>query len=231
MSVEQYLSNLWETGRVQVPPPTFKETNVDRDSLEHLFKMHDRVIRLTFPGTAPPLNLEFAQWSAIFVYRVSQLLVHRGANIKESMTWLEQECPGPIDSSATYSVDLTMRYLPDLIRLANAVNSSDPLIDKLKSIAECWPLSSIGINAIHCAASESIIHHRGLLQLYVDRVIVSSDLSRLHDPIVRHHVRLAIGIHEELAPKLMAAIHGLEEKQINEERSGRSHETGSATAS
>ena len=53
---------------------------------------------------------------------------------------------------------------------------------------------------------ESILEHPSLRTLYIDRIMARKDFSRLSDPRVRELVTAAIGLHEELAPDLLAAV-------------------------
>ena len=117
----------------------------------------------------------------------------------------------PTDNSPAvqYSVDVMMRFLPDLIRHASAVPREDPLMATLYGWAADWPLSSVGVpldRPVDAAAVESIVSDRALLTLYVDRIVARKDLSRLSHPSVVEAVRAAIGIHADLAPEVHAAL-------------------------
>jgi hypothetical protein len=52
---------------------------------------------------------------------------------------------------------------------------------------------------------ETILENSSLRTLYIDRIFARKDLSRLSDPRVRELVTAAIGLHEQLAPELLAA--------------------------
>ena len=43
-----------------------------------------------------------------------------------------------------YFVDLTFRYLPDLLQLAKGLAPGDALVAQLKATARQWPLSLVG---------------------------------------------------------------------------------------
>ena len=91
-----------------------------------------------------------------------------------------------------YSVDVMMRFLPDLIRHASAVPREDPLMVTLYGWAADWPLSSVGVpldRPVDAAAVESIVSDRALLTLYVDRIVARKDLSRLSHPSVVEAIR------------------------------------------
>lgn len=121
--------------------------------------------------------------------------------------------PEDFTASAHYSVDLTMRFLPDLLRLARTRSSGDLLVDELNKLAHQWPLSSVGMGDVVDVSIRPIVEDSCLLQLYVDRIIAREDVGRLSDPSVRLAARRAIGIHRHLAPKIADAIDVLEQEK------------------
>ena len=119
---------------------------------------------------------------------------------------LSQPCPGPIDPATIYSVDLTLRWLPDLLTLARAAATRDVLVDELLRLAREWPLSSVGIKDLPGSEPGAIVEHPSLLQLYVDRIIARRDKSRLGHPAVDRGVRTALGMFPELCPELAEVL-------------------------
>lgn len=207
MSLKTFLESLWSEGRVRVGPPESLaiEENDVQDTRETLQEC-DRLARASFPGTAPELSLRSAVWAAEIFRRASSFLIHRDASADEMKRSLADECPEAASPSVCYSVDLTFRFLPDLIRLARAVSANDPLLEVLMRWAVEWPLSSVGVDLPEAAAASlelaAIVRHSGLLALYADRIIERKDQSRLRHDQVRQAVDSAVGAHPELAPWL-----------------------------
>src|SRR5262249_8722193 len=119
---------------------------------------------------------------------------------------LSAPCPEALNPSIVYSVDLTYRFLPDVLRLARAASPNDPLVEILRGWGRDWPLSSVGIANLNQLDPTSFISDRCLRQLYVDRILREDDVSRLDDPKTRQAVLAAIGKHSKLSPKLVAHL-------------------------
>jgi hypothetical protein len=67
-------------------------------------------------------------------------------------------------------------------------------------------LSSIGIPDVNPTDVAAVCEDRGLLRLYVDRVIARRDVSRLAEARIRAAVRTALGHFDDLASPLAAAL-------------------------
>ena len=123
--------------------------------------------------------------------------------------------PDGANPAVHYSVDLTFRFLPDLVKLARIASEQDPLVERLMAWARHWPLSSVGIGAnVGPVEIGPIVNHPCLLALYVDRVIARRDLTRLDDARVRDGVRQALGLYSELAPVVAAAVESYESSGV-----------------
>jgi hypothetical protein len=174
----------------------------------------DRQARLELAFEGPGLDLRAATWAANQLYRTCQLLVFRDGEPGAIRQALSAAGPEPVTPEVVYSVDLTFRYLPDLMTLARAAASEgDPLVDTLLGLARAWPLSSVGMRDVGEVNVDAFRGHPALRQLYIDRIIARRDLSRLADPRVREAVREAIGLYPQLAPELAGAIHTPEVKR------------------
>lgn len=198
--MHSFLLQLAETGHVTVPPfETDRGQPVDGDAVAALHEIEARE-RLDFPGDAPALSLPAARWAAGTFYRACQLLVCRDVSAAVTAAALAVPCPVARSAETDYSVDLTFRHLPALLRMAWRVASADPLVASLLQLAHAWPLSSVGADGLEpsaLAALDPILAHPGLRQLYVDRVLRHLDIARLHDPRVRDAVDSTLGLHAE----------------------------------
>lgn len=159
----------------------------------------DRAAR---PGMAfdPPLLVESAAaWSVRLLYRSCQFLAYREVDEETVRRTLSEPCPEQPSPAVCYSVDLAMRYIPELLTLSRGIAPGDPLVDALVSLAKRWPLSSVGSTDLGELDPAPFIDHPSLRQLYVDRVLERRDLSRLRHPMVRQAAAAAIGGFPELA--------------------------------
>jgi len=156
--------------------------------------------RKTLPAGLPPVNVAAVEWALTLFYRASQFLVFRELPEEMMRTELDRPCPEEKSAAICYSVDLSFRFLPELLRLTKAVNSQDPMIEFLVVWANEWPLSSVGVSELEVGAVDVILQHPALRTLYVDRILATGDTARLVDPHVSDAVRVALGDFRELSP-------------------------------
>ena len=205
MGLSSFLEDLFHTGRVRVRgiAPLSDEEIAAADSL---LRSAEQAVRLEAPGEPPPFSVVAARWGATMLYRGAQALVYRDVAGEDLATLLRDRCPEPANPATHYSVDLTLRYLPDLLGLARRVSERDALVEQLLELGADWPLSSIGIDGIAVHDPGPILDDPCLLRMYADRMIQKRDLSRLNDERVREAARRAIGAFPELAPDVMRAL-------------------------
>ena len=210
MKLASFVRQLHESGRVSVgPDPSFSSRDVA--ACDDLLQQADHVARLEAALSMPALDLAAARAAAVTMYRGCQALAFRAMDAEALATGLAPELGDTTNPSVHYSVDLTLRYLPDLLALATRVSAEDPLVQRLHRLAARWPLSSVGISGIgaddlDARGVETIASDPGLLALYCDRVIARKDMARLGPPRVRDSVCAAIGAFPELAPEIAAAL-------------------------
>lgn len=199
MSVRNFLVELASSGRVHVgralleKPPSAPEVGPILMDL-------DLAARIEMAGDAPPLSMGPALWATWMLYQGCQFLSFREMDGGLVESRLAVPAPAMASPWVCYSVDLTMRYLPDLVALARGLSPNDPLVAGLLELARAWPLSSVGILGVGPVEVGSFFAHPSLRALYVDRVLERKDASRLQDPQVREAVRSALGDHPSLAP-------------------------------
>ncbi len=199
----RFVSDLFDTGRVQV---SLREDVADAD-LSDLIRQTDRFARDDMPGDAPPLSVAAAGWALAWLVDACRFLVYRDLDAAVVQRSLAHPCPEPPSASVCYSADLFLRFVPDLIRLANAVGTDDPLVDSLHRVAAAWPLSGVGVNKI--AADDSlrpVLAHPALIRLYVDRIIARHAVAELANRQLADAVRNALGGYKQLAPELAKAL-------------------------
>lgn len=202
-----FLESLFDTGRVQcATPDTINQSDAAR-ALDVL-KTTELRVRADMPGTAPEFDAAVALKAAEQCYRACQFLVYRDVDAGTAAAALREAAPHGNSAECHYSVDLTFRYLPDVLRLARATSAGDPLIDELRKLAARWPLSSVGIDGMSFddAALKPILEHPALKRMYVDRIIERAAADRLGHTAVSAAVRAAIGPFPHLAPELARAL-------------------------
>lgn len=201
-----FLSELFDHGRVRVAPPDAAESSAAGNSadadqaVQNVLADRDAAVRTDFPGEAPPPDFAVALWAARQFHRACQFALYRDLPAEAMAAAFAEPCPAAPHASRHYSVDLVFRFLPDLYRLARSASSEDPLCEQLRRWADAWPLSSVGMRDANPADVGPILEHRGLLKLYVDRIIAREDAGRLTVAPVRAAVRAALGAFAELAP-------------------------------
>jgi hypothetical protein len=204
MSLQTFLSELFNEGRVRVGPPRPALPDQDADAADWLIEF-ERQYRLELPDAPPPLAMPVALWAASAFYRACQFLVFRDVEAGTVERELQTGPPGD-DAATHYSVDLTFRFLPDLHRQARAASEADVLVQKLTDWANRWPLSSVGMTGVVPASIDAVTEHPCLRRLYTDRIIACRDVGRLSDERVRRAVAEALGLHTDLAPDIAAAL-------------------------
>jgi len=204
MSVVGFVESLLAGGQVKVPRGAdtagrlYQPASAELDDIAAVLVAFEADYRDSLAGHPPRLNLPAMMWAAMTSFRVCAFLIQRDLDEKAMRTALEVPCPEEPSPAVCYSVDLTLRFLPDFVRLAKAMSPTDPLVVMLKELARRWPLSSVGIADLGEVDPAPFLGDRCLRTLYVDRIIAAKDRSRVEHPVVRDAVQSAVGIHQEL---------------------------------
>ena len=152
-----FVQSLLDTGRVKVPPGGEPLDDVDEAVAEL-----DRAARTDAAFEPPALAVPVAAWALTTVYRAAQALVFREIDADAVRQMLAVPCPLPPSPSVHYSADLSLRYLPDLLALARGIAPDDPLVTGLTTLAQSWPLSSVGVPAAADADPTPFLDHPSL---------------------------------------------------------------------
>jgi len=207
MALDTFLSSLFDHGRLAVPVPESVEGEAELAASGAILDGFEAGWRLDFPGTAPEWDRESGLFAARVLYRGAQGAMFRQIGAEALRAGFALPPPDVGDAaSAHYSVDVTLRFLPDLARMARGASADDPLVGLLDTLAREWPLSSVGMPGVEPESIEPIAGHSGLLRLYVDRIVAAADTSRLGDPRVVDAARRAVGAHHELCPVLSRSL-------------------------
>ncbi len=198
MELVDFVRTLLADGRVLVADIDVGTDNVGDDVVEQLVAFEAEYRQDLF-GTPPPLSRRSAVCGMVALYQACRFLIypqHDQQRVRQAfkIRW-EKRC----NASVHYSVDLTLRFLPDVVQRARRQAERSVLIDELLRLGGRWPLSSVGIEGVVPADVETLVAHPCLLQLYVDRIIARRDLARLNHPAVREAAERAWGMFPELA--------------------------------
>jgi len=196
ITLSQFLEHLFDEGRVMVSAPEPAPAD-ELSAADATLAALEAVYRLDLPGEPPPLSPPAARWAAVSLFYACQFVAFRNAGEEMIAVALASPVPPAEPASLHYSVDLTFRFLPDLLRLARSDAENDPLLGYLQQWAAAWPLSSVGLPGVTPSSIEPIVRDPCLLSIYCDRVIARNDRSRRSDPRVEDAVRQAVG--EEMA--------------------------------
>ncbi len=215
-----FLTALWETGQVSVPelPPTGVSNCSDADRAESVVRLrwYASEERDALPGTPPEVADDAALWGLTAAFTACSLIVHRQHTVETFANVFDSRSLGDITPGMVYSVDLALRFLPDVHRLAVALAESDPLCNVLEDLGRRWPLSSVGMQFREHPESPPVEkvdqltawwHDDCLRRMYVDRIAEREDLSRLTETRVADALRAVMGIHGEMSPKISARLH------------------------
>lgn len=205
MGLPAFVNELFQSGRVRVSG-IYQLGDEELQECEAILRSIEESVRLELAGEAPPFSPPAALWAATRLFRGAQALVYRELDGEELTRMFSDACHDPPNPATHYSVDLTLRYLPDLLAQARRTAQRDALVERLQALAADWPLSSVGTGSVSGRDLRPILGHPGLFQLYTDRIIQRRDHSRLSEPRVREAVRQALGAFPELAPDIARTL-------------------------
>jgi hypothetical protein len=152
---------------------------------------------INFPFSPPEFNGAAALWGAKTVYTAAQILLYR-EHSEEELIGLFPEFSEQITPDAILSVDLCLRFLPQILNDTKNIDANDKLIPILEKILKTWHFSGIGISAPNNDLDfELIFSNECLTQLYLDRVIESKDLERAKQPNLKEKIRAILGNYPE----------------------------------
>jgi MoxR-vWA-beta-propeller ternary system domain bpX4 len=187
-----FLENLFENGRVSVPAPRPLAAD-ELFAADKTLNALEADYRLNLPGDAPTFDPAAARWAAVSIYSACGFVAYRSADEAMMDAAFAAPAPGAEPAALHYSVDLTMRFLPDLMLLARSEAENDPLLGHLRRWAGDWPLSSLGMSGVVPRSIEPVVNHACLLGVYCDRIIARKDHGRRNDPRVDEAVKQALG--------------------------------------
>lgn len=164
-----------------------------QQAITYLLHYH-RQESLNHPYQVPDFDAPAAIWGALFLYHAAQAILNRQATL-ENITPLFNAYQGPKTPAAILSVDLSLRFLADLLDKLKTINPDDGLILLLEQQLEQWPYSAVGYSIQQFPAQE--LNDPCLRQLYADRIIAKKDTRLLTIPLLLKTVRASLGAHQQ----------------------------------
>lgn len=195
MKLSIFLTDLFQTGKVTVGTEIEEVTGAEADAALNILQQYYAEDVGNMPATPPDFEPKAALWAAQFVYRTLHLtlLRHIGA---ETVEQLLTDFSGETTPETMYSVDLSFRYLPELLTLAKGLAPSDSLVDVLKKRLHRWYFSAVGVDLGDNnpkIMTEIVANHLSLRLAYVDKIIQKKDLKRALSEPEREWVKVALG--------------------------------------
>lgn len=200
-----FVRSLRETGAVAL---VLEPLDGRLDGVEAELRALDGRARQALGGEAPALQMESAIWAARLMYRLCQCAVCRDLGEVTIRAACDPACPGPAGPARAWSVDLLLRHLPALWRWVRRQSHLDPLVGALEMVGKAWPMSSVSMPACGGGSIGEFEADPTLLRLYVDRIEVEGDLTRLGVSAVDRMIRNDLGVHRTLAPRLADRVLG-----------------------
>ncbi len=194
MRLTTFLQDLLTTGAVTLAGQLTEFETADARAAEALLHAYYLEDRLDLPHAAPAFEAAAAQWAAQFLYRTIQLALVRELD-EAAIARQLADYAGEPTPAVVYSVDLSFRYLPDLLRLAKGLAPGDALVARLQATAQRWPLSFAGGEAPAAEAEAAVLAHPALRQAYLDRLIRGQHRRRAEQPHLRPLIQTALGAH------------------------------------
>ncbi len=201
----EFTRSLWAGGELVLDTNLAPDENDVARSLDEVLRLEIEY-RCGLPGKPPAVNPLAAEWALTSLYRACQFLVYRELPEEMLRSDLGRRCPAAAAPDVCYSVDLSFRFLPDILRMARAASANDPLVECLRVWAADWPLSSVGIPDVTLGSVDGFLEDPSLRIVYVDRILATSDRSRVTDDRVAEAVRVALGGFRDLSPAIYDVV-------------------------
>lgn len=195
----EFTKSLLAGSVVRVGHPTIPPVDEISASTDMLVDF-EQLYRLELPGVVPEIDRQAAAWAVTTLYLLAALTIYRDAGEDVIQELLSGPSPDPGNLKSHYAVDLSMRFLPDVVKLAKSAASDDPLIKQMLRLGRQWPLSSVGVAGIGSVGIGSLRTSDTLMRLYADRVLATGDTDRLSDPAVSEAVAVTIGNYPAMMP-------------------------------
>jgi hypothetical protein len=188
----QFIQDIIRQGKVTVNGHVAPFSEEDIQATTQRLREHYELQKQELTATVPAFDARAAIWAASFLYRSVQLVMLRDLG-DEVVNKLLTPYDGVITPEAVLSVDLSFRYLPNLVGLAKGLAPEDVLVKRLHEAAVQWPFSSVGMKVEGDFNIDVILNNACVCRSYIDRIITARDLKRCNNPQVKEYIKEALG--------------------------------------
>ena len=151
-----------------------------------------------YPFTAPEFDWTAALWSAKIVYFTAQLLLYRESAIEEVETLL-RPYPDIPTADNILSVDICLRFLPDILNKLKAIDPDDEIIPILENFLVRWHYSAFKYPIEETNLDfKTVVSNDCIRQLYCDRIIAHKAFKRARHEAIQPYVIGSMGDYEDV---------------------------------
>ena len=195
----KFLHGLFSGGELII---SLEEHAFNESQLVEALTALERQWRCELPGDPPAFLAVSAVKATRILMAFCRAVIHRQVSVAQTEQFVREVCLNNDDTASQhYSVDLVLRFLPQVVERARRISDSDGLLNLMAAIGREWPLSSVGMKGCLPNHWPNALSHPTLWRMYVDRIISAKDISRINIPVVRDAVAAAIGPFPHLAPE------------------------------
>ncbi|WP_108113856.1 hypothetical protein [Kordia periserrulae] len=154
---------------------------------------------LNYPFEAPVFHKEAAVWAAKTIYYAAQFLAHRLEEPKDLQQFFA-DFTEEISPSVILSADISLRFLPFIIKELEYIDFDDWLVKLLKKQLQNFSYSTIGHDLeleIQEEQLAKLFQNDCFRTLYIDRVIAQKDISLATQKIIQKNVAIQLGEHAQ----------------------------------
>lgn len=158
-----------------------------------LLENHYNRESIGYPNIPPPFEKEAAIWSSKILFYATQLVMYR-EHSGHSLANFFPRFNHPKSTAAILTADLSLRYLPSILKYLEQIDIEDELIQILHKILTEWHYSGLLSDMkLEPANLESMMEDNCLKQLYVDRIIKHKRKKIGNKKEIKHLVLSALG--------------------------------------
>ena len=196
MTLFDFVKDLTQTGRVTTAGAVFTFEEADINATTRLLGKFHETDAQQMPLTAPAFEPEAATWAAQYLYHAVQSVLLRELT-DETVLQLLSPYPKAITPERVYSVDLTLRHLPELLALAKGLAPDDVLVKCLMATARQFPFSSVGLVLTDEPDLSPVLAHPSLRYAYRDKIIACRAGNRVTNSEIKALIEEAFGGYSE----------------------------------
>lgn len=143
----------------------------EENDAENYFESEFEKERLEFLSDDIPFDKEAAVWAGKVLYHSAQLYLIRKDTAKD-LEKLIPQYQGKIDVSTILSVDLSLRFLPQIVDALQVADSTDPLLKILENILQQFHYSGVGFDLnLEKMNWEEELKEKTYRKLYLERIV------------------------------------------------------------